>query len=58
MTMKKHIIKIVISVCTVLLISGFGAVFGTIVNDKVQDSKIDLILKDVSWIKEFLLKKK
>ena len=51
----KNYTKIIIAVVSTLIVSFIGAIAGVKINDAVQDSKIDLIAKDVAWIKDYLL---
>jgi hypothetical protein len=56
--------KILCAIIPVIIISAFGAVVGVWANDKLQDSKIDILIKSVDTlnarmetISTFLMKK-
>jgi len=59
---KKHFLKIICTVAAALIVSAVGAVVGVYVNDKIQDSKIDIMARNIDkigteliWLKNYLI---
>jgi hypothetical protein len=48
--MKKLFSQILCTLLPIIIVSAFGAVVGVWANDKLQDSKIDMLIKTVDRI--------